>query len=675
MKQHTLVGALALALGISAFGSALADGPDADRVWIKFNPGGKAQVERALGAAGARIHYTFDDLSAFAATVPAQALQGLRNNPNVALIEADAPRYPMGQITPYGIPMVQAPDAVAVGADGSGIKVCVIDSGIKQDHEDFAGISMTGYASSGQTWFDDTCGHGSHVAGTVAAADNTVGVIGVSPGKVSLHIVKVFDGATCGWSYSSDLVDAANRCANSGARIISMSLGGSFASNSEANAFANLHANGILSIAAAGNGGNNRKSYPASYDAVMSVAAVDSTETRASFSQYNDQVEISAPGVGVLSTVPFRDAAVTVGLASFIVSAMEGSPQTQTSGALADGGRCASAGSWGGKVVLCERGDISFADKVLNVQNGGGVAAIVYNNVSGGFSGTLGGTSTSIPSVSMSQEDGKQLVVGSLGVSAAVSTVAESDVSGYAYYDGTSMATPHVSGVAALVWSADPLATNDAVRDALNLTAKDLGAAGRDNEYGYGLVQALAAVNHITGGGGGDPDPNNPPTASFTSSCTDLSCNFDGTGSSDSDGSITGYSWSFGDSTGGSGSTVSHTYGAGGTYTVTLTVTDDDGATHSTSQNVTVSDGSGGGGGIQLSGSAYKIKGRVSVDLTWSGAGSTSVDVFRNGSKVATTANDGAHTDSTGFKGSGSIDYRLCEAGTSTCSATITVIY
>lgn len=671
MKQQTLAGALALALGLVCAPNSQAAGADQDRVWIQFKPGGKAQVERALQAAGARVHHRFDGMSAFAASVPSQALQGLRNNPNVVLIEADAPRYALGQSVPYGVPMVQAPDAVAVGADGSGIKVCVIDSGIKSDHEDFAGVSMTGHASSGQTWSDDSCGHGTHVAGTIAAVDNNAGVIGVSPGQVSLHIVKVFDGASCGWSYSSDLVDAANRCASAGAKIISMSLGGSFSSTTERNAFANLDAQGILSIAAAGNDGNNRYSYPASYDSVMSVAAVDSTGAHASFSQYNDQVEIAAPGVGVLSTYPFRDAAVEVGAASFIVSALEGSPQLQRSGALVDGGLCTGSGSWSGKVVLCQRGDISFADKVLNAQAGGAVAAIVYNNAAGGFSGTLGTTSTSIPSVSMSQEDGQQLVAGSLGATGTVSTVAENDASGYAYLDGTSMATPHVSGVAALVWSANPAASNQDVRDALTLTAVDLGAAGRDNQFGYGLVQAFAAVSHITGGGGGDT--NTAPTASFSYSCTDLSCSFDGSGSSDSDGSIASHAWAFGDGSSGSGATASHAFAAGGTYTVTLTVTDDDGASHSSSQSVTVSDG--GAVGIELSGSAYKVKGRVSVDLNWSGASSTSVDVYRDGSKVATTANDGFYTDATGRKGGGSITYTLCEAGTSTCSGSVTVVY
>ena len=95
-------------------------------------------------------------------------------------------------------------------------------------------------------------------------------MVGVSPGKVSLHIIKVFGTngysgeGQCSWTYSSTLVDAANRCATAGAKIISMSLGGAGSSTTERNAFQSLADQGILSIAAAGNDGNATLSYPAS---------------------------------------------------------------------------------------------------------------------------------------------------------------------------------------------------------------------------------------------------------------------------------------------------------------------------------------------------------------------------------------------------------------------------
>jgi serine protease len=243
MKQQNLAAAVAVALSLS-FVSLTALAQDANRVMIQFQPGfaGKG----ALQGAGGQVHHELGN-NVFAVTLPEQALRGFEHNPNVVYVEQDVIRRPTGQVTPYGITNVQAPQTVATGADGTGIKVCVIDSGIKADHEDFAGIAMTGYPSG---WNTDDCGHGTHVAGTIAAANNNVGVIGVSPGKVSFHIVKVFSGEACGWSYASTLVDAANRCQAAGAKVISMSLGGGGASTTERNAFDSLNAQGILSIAA-----------------------------------------------------------------------------------------------------------------------------------------------------------------------------------------------------------------------------------------------------------------------------------------------------------------------------------------------------------------------------------------------------------------------------------------
>lgn len=578
------IGALVLAAAVSA--SSAPTGTE--RVMIKFRPGANAQAESAVLAAGGRVHLRLNRQDVIAVSVPSAALAGLRNNPNVEYVEADVIRRPYGEVTPYGIDRVQAPQAWSVGAEGSGVKVCVIDSGINAAHEDFAGVSMTGYASSGQSWNTDSCGHGTHVAGTIAAANNTAGVVGVSPGKVSLHIVKVFDGADCGWSYASTLVDAANKCADAGARVINMSLGGGTKSTTEENAFNTLNSNGILSIAAAGNAGNTTFSYPASYTSVMSVAATDSNNAKASFSQYNSQVEIAAPGVSILSTYPFRDATLGVDGVNYIASAITGSMQGTASGALVNGGRCTAAGSWAGKVVLCERGDISFADKVRYVTAGGGVAAVIYNNVSGGFTGTLGdGVTSTIPAMSLSQEDGQYLVLNRLGYTGSASTIKESNASGYAYLDGTSMATPHVAGAAAVIWSANPTASNVQVRDAINSTALDLGAAGRDVNFGYGLIRTYDAVAKITGAGS---EPVSGPS--------NLTATKQGT-----------------------------------------------------------------------------VKGKLQVALGW-GGGTVTVDVYRNNSRIAASINNsGSYTDAVKVNGSGTLTYRVCNAGTSTCSGNASVSY
>eukprot|EP00541_Cyclophora_tenuis_P014593 CAMPEP_0116563212 /NCGR_PEP_ID=MMETSP0397-20121206/12607_1 /TAXON_ID=216820 /ORGANISM="Cyclophora tenuis, Strain ECT3854" /LENGTH=344 /DNA_ID=CAMNT_0004089629 /DNA_START=163 /DNA_END=1194 /DNA_ORIENTATION=+ len=273
----------------------------------------------------------------------------------------------------WGISRVQAPDVWTAGYTGSDVKVCVIDSGIALTHSDFDFSRFTGYSGQGNLpWNQDGDGHGTHVAGTIAALANNNGVVGVAI-DASIHVVRVF-GNSGTWAWASSLIAACELCRDAGAKVINMSLGGGGRSTAEENEFQNLFNQGVLSIAAAGNSGNSAFSYPASYPSVVSVAAIDVNENRAGFSQYNSQVDIAAPGVNVRSSVP---------------------PNS------------------------------------------------------------------------------------------------------YANYQGTSMATPHVAGVAALLFSAKPGATPAEIRDAMYTTAKDLGASGRDNQFGHGLVQAKDALDSL----------------------------------------------------------------------------------------------------------------------------------------------------------------------------------
>jgi PKD repeat protein len=168
-----------------------------------------------------------------------------------------------------------------------------------------------------------------------------------------------------------------------------------------------------------------------------------------------------------------------------------------------------------------------------------------------------------------------------------------------------------------------------------------------------------------------DPTTNNPPTAAFSVSCTDLTCAFTDT-STDSDGSVVAWSWDFGDGNGSTAQNPSHTYAAAGTFTVTLTATDDDDASDTANDSVTVSDPPVTD--ITLSVSGRKVRGVRYADLVWSGATSTNVDVYRNGELVFTTANDGAETDNLG-RNSGTFTYQLCEQGTTDCSNVATVIF
>lgn len=504
LKTGTMLGGVLLsavfALGLST--AANAAEPDGDRYIVSFLDVGKGKA--ALKAAGARIELELAGREAAAVHIPARALKGLRNNPNIEYIEKDALRYPMAQTTPWGIPAVQA-DVAGLQPATANRQICIIDSGYATDHEDLSsGTNVHG--EDGTTWYQDSCFHGSHVAGTISALSNNEGVVGVLPNaNVNLHIVKVFDGANCAWAYSSSLVAALDECVQAGSNVVSMSLGGGTKSRTEERAFTSAYNQGVLSVAAAGNDGNTRNSYPASYNSVVSVAAVDSAFTVADFSQQNSQVELSGPGVAVRSTVGMGaglEESLTVGGAGFEVTGMEGSAKGSAAGALhhCSGlgypGDCAGAG---GKVCVIMRGEISFADKVLECQDQGGFAAIIVNNADALFSGTLGGVATAIPSVGIAGVDGAALTEGS----SATVTVLDGN---YAFYDGTSMATPHVSGVAALLWSQDTTCSNADIRSTLAVTALDLGPAGRDNAYGYGLVQvadASAALN-CDGSGGGD---------------------------------------------------------------------------------------------------------------------------------------------------------------------------
>ncbi|WP_160152243.1 S8 family serine peptidase [Microbulbifer sp. ALW1] len=488
-------GALALAVAVQA---SAAD----ERYIVKFKEGKGPAVKAMMEKNGGRSALALEKHNAMAANLPQKALTAMRNNPNVEYVEEDVKRYPMAETTPFGIPMVQAnllSDAMAGNQT-----VCIIDSGYDLNHEDLAGNNVNGSNDSGTGfWYTDENSHGTHVAGTIAAiGGNGTGVVGVNPNSnLNLYIVKVF-GAD-GWAYSSSLVAAAQDCADNGASVINMSLGGTMKSRAEDRAFADLYNNqNILSIAAAGNDGNTRHSYPASYDSVVSVAAVDSNKMVADFSQQTDQVELSGPGVDVLSSVPVgMGLSTTFSVAGNAIEAsgMEGSPQGSASGALMDCGlgeaACADAS---GKVCLISRGNISFAEKVQACEAGGGVAAVVYNNEPGMLFGTLGETATGIPSAGISDTDGATLL-GQIGSSASLAIQA----SDYAYFNGTSMATPHVAGVAALVWSHFPSCSASEIRSALTSTAEDLGTAGRDNAYGFGLVKAKDAVDYLTANGCG----------------------------------------------------------------------------------------------------------------------------------------------------------------------------
>merc|ERR1719297_785515 len=263
------------------------------------------------------------------------------------------------------------------------IKVCVADTGYDLGHVDLPkGSDVTGSNSnSNGSWDSDGHGHGTHCSGTVAGlGGNNEGVVGVIPdnmdGKFQLVIGKALSDSGSG--SNSGVLGAIDDFIDQGAKVISLSLGGGGYSATHDEFYKKYYEDGdILFVAAAGNGGNSAYGYPASYSSLMSVAAINSSKNKAGFSQYNDQVEISAPGVSVKSSLP--------------------------------------------------------NDK-------------------------------------------------------------------YASWSGTSMATPHVAGVAGLLWMYFPECKNYQIRNVLAATAEDLGDGGCDTKYGHGLVQAKKAYELLSQG-------------------------------------------------------------------------------------------------------------------------------------------------------------------------------
>lgn len=501
---------------------------------------GTAEVERGrteVAAAGGIVVKPLNKHRSVVAVLSDAGATRIRSSVDVESVEPDSRRYPLAQSTPWGITRVQADNTLFKTTASTGnVMVCIIDSGYQRLHVDLPSTNVTGTFNAGTgNWYEDSCGHGSHVTGTIAALDNADGVVGVNgDGNLSIHVQKVFDGATCGWSYASDLAAAVDNCTAAAAAqgkwaVVSMSLGGGTPSATEEASFIAATAAGHLMVAAAGNAGDTTTSYPAGYATVMSVAAVDSTNLVAGFSQQNSDVEIAAPGVDVLSTVPTLSEHVLVGGTAIPGLPAVGAAKTSVSGPLVDGGVCNSAGAWTGKVVICDRdGVVPFSTKVTNVINGKGIGVVFVNNLSvESLAPDYGGLATSIPGIGMTKIDGNALRA---FVAQSASLVNQTGSgSGYALYSGTSMATPHVSGVAALIWNRLPAHSNTQVRQALTASALDLGAAGRDNSYGYGLLQAKAAYDLLATMPTGSlpPPPSTPPppssgTAAYTVSATSL---------------------------------------------------------------------------------------------------------------------------------------------------------
>jgi subtilisin len=184
--------------------------------------------------------------------------------------------------------------------------VAVLDTGIDASHEDLRVVGGASFVSDEPDALSDGNGHGTHVAGTIAALNNNVGVLGVSY-DVDLYAVKVLSAGGSGTL--SGIAQGIEWAIDNDMDVINMSLGGSTGSTTLKQASDNAYNSGIVVVAAAGNSGSflgliNTIGYPARYDSVIAVGAVDANNNRASFSSVGSQLEVMAPGVSINSALP-----------------------------------------------------------------------------------------------------------------------------------------------------------------------------------------------------------------------------------------------------------------------------------------------------------------------------------------------------------------------------------
>jgi len=549
-----LAAATALLGAIVSVGSAAAQPAPAGTYIVVLEPS-VADVPAAASniarAHGGTVGFVYQHaLRGFSLRVAAPATAAIARNPFVRYVEADQLFTVSAQTVPTGVRRIFAPGNANLDIDGTDdervdVDVAVIDTGIQLNHPDLNVVGSTNCVNSSATCGTgggDGNGHGTHVAGSVAAIDDGNGVVGVAPGA-RLWAVRVLNnqgsGTTAQVVAGMDWV-----AARAGTiEVANMSLGGgaSQAIDDAANRLADA---GVAVAVAAGNSDANAgNSSPARAQKVLTVSALadfngqpgggaaptcrpDQDDTLADFSNWGSTIELAAPGVCILST-------------------------------------------W---------------------LNGG------YNTIS-----------------------------------------------------GTSMASPHAAGGLALLASNGFSRTWTGVQG-LYATLRNTGNFNWTDDSGDGVKEPLLDVSNTSvfnpktvAGPGGTPPSNQPPTASFTFACTGLTCSFNASGSSDPDGSVTSYAWTFGDGTSGTGVTPSKTYAGGGTYTVALTVTDNGGATGTTSRSVTVSS-TGGGLSVALTGSS------VNNGSTWTA------------NVTVTVTNDGSPVSGASVSGSWS------NGGTSTCS-------
>jgi subtilisin family serine protease len=401
-------------------------------------------------------------------------LWGLQNTGQSVNGTAGTPGDDIQFVSAWSMARTSAPPAV----------VAVIDTGVDYTHPDLAPSMWT---NPGETpansvdddangYTDDVYGydfadgianpadsgfHGSHVSGTIAAAgNNLLGIIGINYQARIMALKASSDGDTL---TSADIIEAiqyATMMKTRGVNVVAInaSFGGGGYNSTERAAIQAAGNAGIIFCAAAGNSSLNHDvtpDYPSSYrlSNMIVVAATDQDDSLASFSDYGaTTVDLAAPGVNILSTVP-AVVSTYVALGSTTYTAQELTFSGYTTGITATIYDCGLGyptnfpAAVNNQIALISRGTLYFSEKVANAMKAGARAAIIYNNASGAFGGTLQFASNWIPALAISQADG--LALKSLLPATGTVVNAVDSSQSYQVLNGTSMATPHVAGAVA----------------------------------------------------------------------------------------------------------------------------------------------------------------------------------------------------------------------------------
>lgn len=299
---------------LSLVSLAIAAGPDEhpqgpSRKIVVFDqtvvnePAQIASVERFGGV----VIKSLPVINALVVYLPSEAVEAISRTRGVSRIDDDvivnavdkSQTLPPAEVLPWGVDKINA-DLAWTMTKGKTVKVGIVDTGIDLNHPDIqnnikGNINIINPLRSG----NDDNGHGTHVAGIVAAVDNTIGVIGVGP-EIYLYAVKVLNKAGSGWL--SDIIEGLQWCINNEMQVVNMSLGTYSEVQSFHDAITTAYSKGLVLVAAAGNDGVYTPLYPAAYDEVIAVAASDINNQIPWWSNCGLHIDLTAPGVSIYST-------------------------------------------------------------------------------------------------------------------------------------------------------------------------------------------------------------------------------------------------------------------------------------------------------------------------------------------------------------------------------------